>query len=112
MSGMPSKGCLFLGTTEKLHIFILLLFSVFTVHLPNCVIIVLLYILNLMSFFIATSFSLVDLGYYLLKMWKGIMLPSLPESVLYDNNNLAWLDDVFKFAVMTEHLLFKLVESI
>ena len=56
MSGMPSNGCLFLGTTKKLHIFILQLFSILTVHLPNCVIVVLLCILNFMlSFFIAAS---------------------------------------------------------
>ena len=64
MSDRPSKGCLFLGTTQKLQIFVLL-FSIFTVHLPNCVIVVLLYVLNLMSFFIAVSSSFVDLGYNL-----------------------------------------------
>ena len=69
MSGMPGKGCLFPGTTEKLHIFILLLFSIYIVHLPNCVIAVLLHVLNFMlSFLIAASCSLVDLGYNFLKM--------------------------------------------
>ena len=62
MSGMPSKGCLSLGTTKKLHILILLLFSIFTIYLPNCVIVVVLYVPNLMlSFFIAASCSLADL---------------------------------------------------
>ena len=69
MSGISSKGCLFLVTTKKLHIFIFLFFYFLTVHLPNCVIVVLLYVLNLMfSFFIAASCSFVDLGYEFLKI--------------------------------------------
>ena len=64
MSGIPSKCCLFLGTTKKLHILILLLFPMFTVHLLNCVIVVLLYVHKwMLSFFGAATCSFVDLGY-------------------------------------------------
>ena len=39
------------------------------------------------------------------------MLLSLPEAILYNITDLASHHDVFKFAVMTEHLLFKVMES-
>ena len=51
MSGMPNKACLFPETTKKLHIFYLLLCSILTLHMPNCVIIVLLYVLIGSSYF-------------------------------------------------------------
>ena len=63
ISGISSKSCLFLGTKKKLHILILLLFSILTVNLPHCVMVIPLYVLNLMfSFFIAASYSFLDLG--------------------------------------------------
>ena len=40
ISSIPSKACQFPGTTKKLHILTLLLFSTFTLHLLNCVIVV------------------------------------------------------------------------
>ena len=40
------------------------------------------------------------------------MFPSLPEPTLYGTTDVAWLDDVFKFAVMTENLLLKVIEFI
>ena len=40
------------------------------------------------------------------------MFPLLPVSNLYDTTNVACLDDVFKFVVMTEHLLLNVMASI
>ena len=94
---------------KEMQNFILLLFSILTVHLPNCVIVILLYVLNLIfSFFVAASSSFVDLGNDFLNIWKGIMFPS--ESTLYCTTDVAWLDDVFKFAVMIWYLLLKVME--
>ena len=36
----------------------------------------------------------------------------LPESTLYDTNDVACHDDVFRFVVKTECLLFNVMESI
>ena len=38
------------------------------------------------------------------------MFPLLLKSILY-TTDVACLDDIFKFAVMTDHLLFKVMES-
>ena len=50
MSSIPNKVCPFPGTTKNLHIFCLLLFSIFTLHMPNCIIIILLYVLDVTYF--------------------------------------------------------------
>ena len=42
-------------------------------------------------------------------MYKYIMFPSLPVSTLYGTIILTWFDSVFRFAVITEYLLLKLV---
>ena len=42
--------------------------------------------------------------------WKGIMYWSLPKSTLYGTTDVAWCDNVFQFAVMTECLLLKVME--
>ena len=39
------------------------------------------------------------------------MFPLLSESISYDTTNVACLDDVLKFAIMTDCLLFKVMES-
>ena len=39
VSGMPNNACPFPGTAKKLQILCLLLFSIFSLHMPNCVII-------------------------------------------------------------------------
>ena len=57
---MPNKACLFPGTTKKLHILHLLLCSVFTFHMPNCVIVVLLYVSDLI-FLVTANHSSVTL---------------------------------------------------
>ena len=52
MSGMPNTACPFLGTTKNLHLLSLFLCSNSTAHVPNWVIVVLLYVFNcILSFF-------------------------------------------------------------
>ena len=55
ISGMPNKACLFPGTSKSLHVFCLLLCSIFTLHIPNYVIIVLLHIFNWMFLFLVVA---------------------------------------------------------
>ena len=111
MSGMPNKACPFPGTTKNLHIFYLLLYSIFTLHMPNCVIL-LLYVFNWMFlFFVATNcFFFVALGDNLFYKCKSIMFPSLPVSTSYGTITETWFDNVFRFAVITDHLLLKIIE--
>ena len=47
MSGMPNNASPFPGTTKKMHFLCLSLFSVSTLHVPNCVTVVQLYVLSL-----------------------------------------------------------------
>ena len=61
--GIPNDACPFPGSTRKLHILCLLLCSTFTLHIPNCVIVLQLYILSLMFVsFVAVNCSTVALG--------------------------------------------------
>ena len=46
ISGIPSNGFPFPGTTKKLHILHLLLCSTVTLHMPNCIIVVWLYVFS------------------------------------------------------------------
>ena len=115
---MCSKGCLFLGTTKKLHIFLLLLFW-YLLH--TCPIVFMLYccvsLIWCLYCLLLLVLPLLDLGYNCLKIWKSTMFPFLPESTWYGTTNVAWLNDAFKFAGMTEQLLligmeFMLIEFI
>ena len=61
--------------TKNLHILFLFLCSIFTVHVPNWVIVVLLYIFNcIFTIFVAANCSLVILGNNFLYMCNGVML--------------------------------------
>ena len=95
LSGMPNKACTFPGTTKNVHIFCLLLCSIFTLHLPNCVIIVLSYVFNwMLLFLVVADCSFVALGNSLVHKCKGIMFLSLPVSTLYGTTIETWLDNV------------------
>ena len=62
MSGMTNKACPFPGMTKNLHILCLLLCSIFTQHVPNWVINVLLYVfICILSSFVTANCSLVIL---------------------------------------------------
>ena len=55
MSGIPNHAYPFPGTTKKMHFLCLSLFLISTLHLPNCVIIMWLYVLNLVASSVAAS---------------------------------------------------------
>ena len=113
MSGIPNKGCPFPGTTKKLHIICLLMCSIFTLHMPNCVFIVLLYFFNwIFLFLVAANCSFVGQGNNLLYKCKGIMFPSLPVSTFHGAIIETWFDDTFRFSVITNHLLLKIIDFI
>ena len=61
---------------------------------------------------IAASWSFLALGNNLLYKCEGIMFPSLPVSTLYGTIIESWFDNVFRFAVITNHLLLKITEFI
>ena len=61
---------------------------------------------------VTASCSFADLGNNLLYKCKGIMFPSLPVSTLYGTIIETWFDNVFRFAVITNYLLLKIIEFI
>ena len=72
---------LFLEPTKKLNILYLLLCSSFTLYMPNCVIVVWLYIFGLMFVsLLTTNFSIVSLANNFLYMYNGIIFPPLAMS--------------------------------
>ena len=112
MSGMPNKACPFPGTAKKLHIFLVIVFYFYFAYaqLFYCWSIV---HFNWMSLFlVATNCSSVVIGNNFLYMCKGIMFLSLPVSTLYSTIFQTWFNDVFRIAVINEHLLLKLIEFI
>ena len=93
MSGMPNKAYLFLEL-QRIHHFCLLWWFIFTLHIPNCVI-VLLYVFNwTFLFLVAPNYSFVAWN-NLLYICKG-MFPSLVLSTLYGIVIQTLFDDVFK----------------
>ena len=62
------------------------------------------------SYFVVTNCSFVAIGNNLLYNCKGIMFLSLPMSTLYGTIVETWFDNVFRFAVMIDHLLLKIIE--
>ena len=63
-------------------------------------------------FLVATNCSFVALGNNFLYIYNCIMFPSLPVSTLYATVIMALFDDVFRFAVIMEWLVLKLMELI
>ena len=74
----------FQGTTKNTHLFLMSLNLIVTVHIPNCVMIVLLYILNFICpFIVFLSSSSVTFLNSFLNVYHSIILPLLPVSILY-----------------------------
>ena len=93
MSGIPNKACLFPETTNNLHIFCLLLCCVFTLYMPYCLTVVLLYVFNWMFLFlVAANCSSVAIGNNLLYLWKGITcsITACFSLIWYYYWNLVW----------------------
>ena len=83
ISSMPNNACPFPGTTKEAQIFCLLLCSIFSLHLCNCVNIVQLYFFSfIFVFFVTANCSVVALGNNFLNIYNSIMFPSLPVSTL------------------------------
>ena len=96
---------------EFTHLLFSIVFYFYLTNMPNCVAIILWCVFNWMFLsLVATNCSFVVLGNNLLYMYKGIMFPSLPVSTLYGIIIEIWFDDVFRFAVFTNHLLLKIIE--
>ena len=81
------------------YTFYVIMFS-FNPHMPNCVIVVQVYIFSLMFVSVfAANCSIVALGNTFLYMYNGIIFPSLPMSTLYGTVFMTLFDDVFRFAI-------------
>ena len=88
--GMPSRRGPFPSTTKNLHNVCLFLELIVTSQMPNCGIIVLLYVSSTFSFFVALENNI-------LKIWTAIIFPSIPVLVLYGITSLILLHNVFNF---------------
>ena len=87
--------------------------SISTLHLPNCVIVVWLYVFSLLFVFVfATNCSIVALGNNILYVYNGITFPSLPMSTLYGTMIMTLFVEVFRFAIIIEQLELNLTEFI
>ena len=110
-----SKVLIFLAVKALDHqipLCVTLIFSITTLHLPNCVIVVLLYVLSVVVSFVVTNVSSVVLGNHFLNILNGIILPSQPRSTLYDTLIVACLDNVFCFATIAAWFELKLIKFI
>ena len=78
----------------------LLLCSIFTLPMPNCVIFFcFMFLIGLFLFLVATNCSFVALEN---TFCICVKVPSLSLSTLYGTIILTWFDDVFRSAVITE----------
>ena len=78
---------------QRNYILSLLLHSIFTLHMPNCVTVAQLYVKNLIFVSpVAANCSIVTLGNNFLYMYTGIIFQSLPMSTLYGTmfKNFIW----------------------
>ena len=71
-----------------------------------------MFVVGCSYFLVATNCSFVSLGNNLLYLCKNIMFPSLLVSILYGTIIETWFDDVFRFAIIINHLLLKIIEFI
>ena len=80
---------------------------IITLNVPNCAIVVSLYVFNNMCLFtVVTNCSLVTFGNSFLKRYVGIILPSLPVSILYFIFTQFLPANIFKLAVMMDQFTF------
>ena len=102
MSGMCNRACLFPITTKKNTIlFCLLLCPISTLHEPNCVIVVQLYVFSgIFVVLVVTNCSFSALGNNFLYICNGIMYLSLPVSTLCHPVILTWFYDIIKFLLL------------
>ena len=110
MSGMPNNARPFHGNTKNVHHLCLFLWLNVTLQIPNCkknhyfvISFMVIY-----PCFCCCQLLIFSLGNKILKIWYGIILPSLHASILYCIIVLFWLQLVFSFAICTDHMFSKL----
>ena len=82
--------------SKKMQALCLLLFPIFTLHLPYCVIAVWLYVFSLIfASFVATSWSTVTLGNNIFVYMECYYVPITPMSNLWGTIIVILLDEVF-----------------
>ena len=114
MSGMPNKACHFLELQRSYTSFVYycVLFLLYT-----CPIVLSLFhytfLIECSYFWLLTIVLLLPQGNVFFYKCKGIMFPSLP-STLFGTCTIieTWWDNVFRFAVCTDHVLWKIMEFI
>ena len=96
MSTMPNKTWPFPGTTNYSHISCLLLHLIFTLHMLNCVIFVLLYILEQCLYFCCRQLFFCCPGKYNFEYvdWHYISITACVD-FLWGSTVVLWLDEVF-----------------
>ena len=109
VSGIPSSTWPLPGTTKNTQCFLTFLNLISTAHVPNCIIFVLLYVQSLIWLFVdfLSCSSIVFLNNY-----SGMMLPSLPVSILYGIFTMSSPACISKYAVINDQFLFKWIELI
>ena len=97
-SGIPNNVGMLPGTTKKQHQCLMLLFIMATIHTPNCGMSESLYA---HIFFTDLFRSMICVfGYSILIILTGILLPSIPVSIIYLHISVLWL--VFILAVIID----------
>ena len=92
MSDISNNAGLSTRTTKNLHVAIISLCLILTVHTPNCLILDSLYVFNTNRlFFVAHNSSLLDFGNNTLKILNGIRSLLAPELIVYVLCTLLWL---------------------
>ena len=110
---IPQQCLAISGNYKNTHLFLMSLNLIFTVHIPNCGMIVLLYVLNFIFPFIAflSSSSVIFLNGFL-NMCHSIILPSLPASILCGITILLGSVCISNSAINNDQFFFKWAESI
>ena len=85
-----------------MHFLYLLIFSIAIPYLPNCVIVVLLYVQSVVVSFVAASVSFVLLENNFLEYIEWYYIAIAAMSTLYGTIFVTCLDDAFSFATITE----------
>ena len=112
-SGIPSNTCPFPGTTKNTHLFFTFLNLMWTMHIPSCMMCILLYVFSFMFPF-TPPFQLFFTHVFeqFWNMYSGMTLPPLPVLILYRISNEVSPTCISKCAVISDCILFKYNELI
>ena len=95
VSGIPDKTCPFHGTAEDYNFQFFMFLFFFTLHMSNCFIVSLSYVLTGYLDFLLFPIVFVAQGTNFLYMCKDIIFSSLSLSTLYGTIIITLFDDVF-----------------